>query len=149
VQRFAWFAGWWVVLFWLWLAFAGEWNRIEWVAAAIAATVTTVIAEVVRRQRLLRFRFSRRWLRELVGVPLQILVDCGVVLAALPRRPRGVFRERDSGPKGRSAEAAGRAAFLTLASGFSPNAYVVDVDRDSGSVRLHDLVERSGSERPA
>jgi hypothetical protein len=149
VKRLAWFAGWWAVLFWLWLAFAGEWNRIEWGAAAIAATAAATVAAVVGRQRTLRFRFRARWLREGLNVPWQILVDCAVVLAALVRRPRGVFHARPTGPKGASAEAAGRSAFVTLAATFSPNAYVVDADRDSGTVLLHDLVPRRDSERPA
>jgi hypothetical protein len=55
VQRVVWFAGWWIALFWLWLAFVGEWNRIEWGAAAIAAPAAATIAVVVRRQRTLRF----------------------------------------------------------------------------------------------
>jgi hypothetical protein len=44
----AWWLSWWVVLFWLWLAFTGEWNRIEWAAAAIAATAGATIAAIVR-----------------------------------------------------------------------------------------------------
>jgi hypothetical protein len=149
VQRVAWFAGWWIALFWLWLAFVGEWNRIEWGAAAVAATAAATIAEVVRRQRTLRFRLRLRWLGEAARVPLQIIVDCGVLLGALFRRHSGSFHIRQSGPKGRSAEAAGRSALLTIAAGFSPNAYVVDVDRETGDVLLHDLVTRRDSERPA
>jgi hypothetical protein len=149
VPRLAWFAAWWLVLFWLWLAFVGEWNRIEWSAAAIAATVAATVAEVVRGARGLRFRFRAGWLKEAAKLPLAIVVDCGVVLAALTRRREGVFRARPTGPKGTSAEAAGRSAFITLAATFSPNAYVVDVDRETGTVLLHDLVGRRDSERPA
>ena len=64
----AWWLSWWVVLFWLWLAFAGEWNRIEWAAAAIGATAGATIAAIVRAQRELRFAFRAAWLREAVGV---------------------------------------------------------------------------------
>jgi hypothetical protein len=147
VHRIAWFAVWWVVLFWLWLAFAGEWNRIEWIAAAIAATVAASIASIVCSR--LRYRFRAGWLREAERIPWQLLVDCAVVLAAPARRREGVFHARPTGPKGASAEAAGRAAFLTLAATFSPNAYVVDADRETGTVLLHDLVPRRDSERPA
>ena len=118
-------------------------------AAAVAATTATAIAEVVRRQRTVRFRLRRRWLREAYGVPLQILVDCALLVGALARRRAGAFHTRSTGPGGRSAEAAGRAAFLTVVAGYSPNAYVVDVDRETREVLMHDLVPRRESERPA
>jgi hypothetical protein len=147
----AWWLSWWVVLFWLWLAFAGEWNWIEWAAAAIAASAGATIAAVVRAQRELRFSFRRAWLREAAGVPRAIVVDCVVVLAELRKGSRfeGAFQSRPTGPVGDSAEAAGRAAFLAIAACYSPNAYVVDVDRSSGDVLTHALVPRRDSERPA
>jgi hypothetical protein len=149
VKRVAWWSAWWLVLFWLWLALAGEWNRIEWIAAAIAATVAATIAEIVRAQHDLRFSFRVAWLRELAAVPLQIAVDVGIVFAALLRSPRGRFVTRQTGPRGTGRVEAGRAAFLTIAATYSPNAYVVDVDRENGTVQLHDLVENRGSETPA
>jgi hypothetical protein len=151
VTRVAWWLGWWVVLFWLWLAFAGEWNSTEWEAAALAATVAASIAEIVRAQGELRFRFRLPWLREAAVVPLVIVEDCAIVLWSLRhgRRHEGVFTTRATGPRGRAAEAAGRSAFLAYAATFSPNAYVVDVDRETGDVVLHDLVERRRSEEPA
>ena len=39
---------WWIALFWLWMLVAGDWNLIEWVAAASAAAVGATIAEVAR-----------------------------------------------------------------------------------------------------
>jgi hypothetical protein len=36
-----------------------------------------------------------------------------------------------------------------LVAGYSPNAYVVDVDVDEGTVLLHDLVPWRRSEEPA
>ena len=149
MKRVASVGAWWIVLYWLWLAFVGEWNGLEWGAAAVAATVATAIAEVVRRQPLLRPAFRARWLLDAANLPLQILEDCLIVLAALPRRRHGIFHARPTGPSGDSAEAAGRAAFLTIAASYSPNALVLDVDRESGTVLLHDLVPRRGSERPA
>jgi hypothetical protein len=140
---------WWVVLFWLWLAFAGEWNRIEWVAAAIAATAAATIAEIVRGQHQLRFRFRAAWLRELARVPLQILIDFFLVIAALPSRREGVFRARPAEGRGDSALAAGRRAWLTLAATYSPNAYVLDLDAEDGTVLVHDLVPNRRSEEPA
>jgi hypothetical protein len=36
-----------------------------------------------------------------------------------------------------------------LIAGWSPNAYVVDIDEESGTVLLHDLVPNRASEEPA
>lgn len=144
-----WWAAWTAVLFWLWLAFVGEWDETEWVAAALAAVVAATAAAVVRHQHELRFRFRLRWLREAARVPLQVVIDFGLLVLALPRRGEGLFRARPTGPKGRTSEAAGRAAFISVVATFSPNAYVVDADRETGEVLLHDLVPNRRSEEPA
>ena len=136
---------WWVVLFGLWFAFVGEVNGVEAAAAAIAATLGTAIAAIVRGQGELRFRLRVRWLRELASLPAIVVEDCAIVLAALGRR--GSFHTR-SGPKGLSAEDAGRAAFLAYTATVSPNSYVVDADREQGTVLVHDLVTRRRSEEP-
>ena len=46
---------------------------------------------------------------------------------------------------------AGRArrAWLAFLTGYSPNAYLVDVDAETGIALLHDLVPRRSSEEPA
>lgn len=89
-------------------------------------------------------------MREATGVPRSIVLDCLVVLAELRRghRIEDAFHSRPAGPVGDSAEAAGRAAFLTIAASYSPNAYVVDVDRSTGDVLTRSLVPRRESERP-
>ncbi|HEY2937654.1 MAG TPA: hypothetical protein VGJ25_13705 [Gaiellaceae bacterium] len=99
MRGIAWWLSWWVVLFWLWLAFAGEWNRIEWTAAAIAATAGATIVAIVRAQRELRFAFRAAWLRKATGIPRSIVFDCLVVLAEL-RRGR---RSRAPSTRGRPA----------------------------------------------
>ena len=38
----------WVVLWWLWVLLAGEWNRAEWIAAAGAATIAATLGEIAR-----------------------------------------------------------------------------------------------------
>jgi hypothetical protein len=148
-RRFVWLLSCAGFLFWLWLAFVGEWNPTEWVAGACAACVATVAAAVVRGQHELRFRWRVRWLRETVGIPLQIVLDFLLLVRALPSRDEGVFHARPTGPRGRTEEAAGRSAFLALAATFSPNAYVIAVDRESGEVLMHELVAARASEEPA
>src|ERR671939_639306 len=55
-RRVAAVAVWWCALWGLWLAYQGEWNRIEWVAAACAATLGAGLAGAVMAVGLLRFR---------------------------------------------------------------------------------------------
>ena len=148
-MRLAWFVAWWVVLFWLWLAFSGEWNWIEWVAAAGAATGGATVGVIVREQRQARARFRTGWLRDATGVPLQIVIDFGFLVAALAGgRREGLFRARPSDAGGTTDLAAGRRAFLTVAATFSPNAYVVDIEPEDGTALVHDLVPNRGSEDP-
>lgn len=147
--RVTWWLVWFAVSFWLWLAFVGEWDRNEWVAGAIAGTLVASVAVLVREHGDLQTRFRVGWLRETVRIPLQILVDFWLLLRALPSARRGIFHARPTGPRGRGGEQAARSAFVTIAATYSPDAYVVDVDRETGEVLLHDLVSNRRSEEPA
>jgi hypothetical protein len=145
----------WALLFWLWLAYVGEWNRIEWIAAACAAAVGATAALVVVRQGLLRFRPELEWILRARSVPLQVLVDFWIVSAALVRtivrrRPvRGTFRANAFPAGGDDPRSAFRRACVTTLTTYSPNAYVIDVDAEAGTVLLHDLVPNRRSEEPA
>jgi hypothetical protein len=150
----AWVA-WWLALFWLWLLLAGEWNRQEWVAAAIAASIAASLAEVAR----VRMGFHARVpLRGLAAVPqalAMVVVDFGIVawalLASVARRRvvRGelVGRELEGGVA--AARDVGLRAWTVLLASYSPNAYVLDLDPATATVLLHDLVPHRASERPA
>jgi hypothetical protein len=146
----AWVA-WWLALFWLWLLISGDWNRIEWIAAACAATVTATIAEVARTRAGVAPRVPLRWVARAGSVPGRIFVDFGIVtwvlLRSLVRRSvvRGEFRAHGF-PAG---EGQGVRAWAVWAAQFSPNAYVVDVDTERDLVLLHDLVPSRESEKPA
>ncbi len=155
MRRVSGWLAWWIGLFWLWLLFVGEWNRIELVAAAIMATIAATAAEIVRSRRLLRYRVQWIWIRRAASVPRQILVDFGIVTLALfrqlvLRRPvEGVFRANEFPAGADDLVSAGRRAWVTVAATYSPNAYVVDIDCDRKLVLLHDLVPSRDSESPA
>ena len=70
-----------------------------------------------------------------------VVVDFGILMWALVRRPRGVFVERPF-----PDESPGVRAWAAIASGFSPNAYVLEIGE--GRAVLHDLVRNRSSERP-
>jgi len=145
---------WWVATFWLWLAYQGEWNRIEWVAAACAATLAATLATSLVRLGLLNFRIPARAIADSKGVPLQIVVDFGIIVLALARRLSGRriagrFVTRSLESAGSGAVAAGDRAWRSVLGTYSPNAYVVDIDPGHHVVLLHDLVENRKSEEPA
>jgi hypothetical protein len=146
----AWLA-WWLALFWLWLLLSGDWNRIEWIAAACGATVAASIAEVARTRAEVAPRIPLRWIARAWSVPGRIFVDFGIVTWALVRSlvrrrvARGEFRAHGF-PAG---EGPGVRAWAAWAAQFSPNAYVVDIDTKRELVLLHDLVPNRKSELPA
>ena len=148
------YLAWWIALFWLWLAYQGEWNRIEWVAAAGAATLGAALATALAVLGLLRFRIPLGALAAAKAVPLQIVIDFGIITAALVRRltrrrVAGQFVVRSFASAGSGAVATGDRAWRAVAATYSPNAYVVDVDPGRHIVLLHDLVEHRASEKPA
>lgn len=146
---------WWVALFWLFLLLAGDWNRIEWIGAACVAAVGASVAERVRAAAGVRPRPALRVLASSATVPLIVLADFGIVMWALlasiarGRAVQGRFRSRsfDPGPDDHGGVA--RRAWTVLLAGYSPNAYVVDIDRERGLVLVHDLVPWRKSEEPA
>jgi hypothetical protein len=136
----------WCALFGLWLLLAGEWNRTEWIAAALAATVSATIGDVARRRAGVGGPFPWRVLARGWTIPHQVVADFGVVMWALVasvvrrRVVRGGFHRRAY------AAPAFERALATLLANYSPNAYVVDVDGRHASI--HDLIEWRRSEEP-
>lgn len=123
----------WVAFWWLWLLLVGQWNREQWIAGAIAATVAATVGEAARARA--RVRLGLPSLAALWKVPYAVVSDFAVVMWALAARKEGTMRER---PRA--------GAWPAFVAGLSPNAYVVDMDDER--VLLHDLVPRRASEEP-
>jgi hypothetical protein len=155
VKHVAYWLGWWVALFWLWLLLVGQWNGTELAAAAVAATVAASVAEPARTRTSFAARIPLRALSDLPAVLGMVVVDFGIVVWALVasavRREvvRGSFRSRELSRGARDADGVGPRAWTALAASYSPNAYVVDIEAESAVVLLHDLVPREASESPA
>jgi hypothetical protein len=146
---------WWIPLFWLWLLLAGDWNRIEWIAAASAAAVAATLAELGRSAAGITFRVPVRQIGASWNVLPMVLVDFGIVMWALfasiarGRVVRGTFRVHEFEAHGETPFGASLRAWTTIAAGYSPNAFVVDIDPDRNLVLVHDLVPFTRSEEPA
>jgi multisubunit Na+/H+ antiporter MnhE subunit len=156
LTRLAAWTAWWLALFWLWLLITGDWNRIELIGAACGAAVAATIAELLRAAAGQPLSIPLERFRTAAGLVPIVFADFGIVMWALLRSlvrrrvVRGAFvtRNFDAGPKTTSRGQAHRAWTILLA-GFSPNAYVIDIDADRDSVLLHDLVAWRRSEEPA
>lgn len=146
---------WWGLLFGLWLAFVGIWNDpFERIAGYCAAAVGATAAQVVHAQGLLRLRIEPRWVlrlwRPLARVPYEFAVVLGALAAQAARRRRrvGAVRVVPFPAGGRRRVAAGRRALAGAGGSLAPNAVVLDADRQSGELLVHELVPERASERP-
>jgi multisubunit Na+/H+ antiporter MnhE subunit len=129
----------WVALWALWLLYQGEWNDIQLYAAASAATLSLVVALLVRRFALPAVRVERRWLVRAARIPWLVVKEFWMISVFLFRRGEGEFRRVPFPAGGARPAERGRRAFIALATGYSPNSYVVDVDEERGEVLVHVL----------
>jgi hypothetical protein len=155
VKHVAAWVAWWLALFWLWLLLVGEWNRQEWVAAAVAATISATLAELARTRTGFAARLPARAVADVPQVLLMVVVDFGIVawalLLSLVRRSvvRGQLVSRGLERGSPAARGTGPRAWTALAASYSPNAYVIDIDPETHRVLLHDLIVHRESESPA
>jgi hypothetical protein len=155
-RRWAAAAAWFVIALGLWTLWVAQPTLVNWVVGIAVSAVTAVGARVVAARGLHSYTFRRSWLRLFAPVPWQIVVDfwlitreLAVAIATRNRGTRGewVTARFDAGgdtPRGRSWR-----ALVTMAATFSPNSYVVDIDREQERRTNHDLVRNAASERPA
>jgi hypothetical protein len=138
------------------MLFVGTWDRIDGIAGAAVAVAAATIAELGRRAAGVHPRVARECFGRSATVPLIVLADFAVVTYALvvslarrrPVRGRYLARDVDAGPK-TTPEGVAHRAWTVLIAGYSPNAYVVDIDPEAGVVLLHDLIPWRRSEEPA
>jgi hypothetical protein len=129
----------WVLLLGLWLSFVGAVDRAETVIGALAAAVAATAAGIVRAQGLLPSRVERAWVRRMLRVPADTVVQFSAVVGALLRRepPRGRLQTVPFTPRGSS----GSRALAAWADTISPNDYVVEIEE--GEAAKHVLERRS------
>jgi multisubunit Na+/H+ antiporter MnhE subunit len=143
----------WVALFWLWLLFSGDWNRIEVIAAACAATVGATLAEVARSAAGVHASVPLKALRPVVRAAVQVFPDFGLLVWALALSV--ARREIVRGKTMRRAfhavadDESGARVVALWAANLSPNAIAVDIDRERHESIVHDLIPHRASERPA
>jgi multisubunit Na+/H+ antiporter MnhE subunit len=120
----------------------------ELITGAVAAAAGATAATAVRSQRLVAFRPRPRWALGLWRLPLQALLDTGVLVIVLWRRlvlrrpVGGSFRAVPFRAAGEDPEAAARRAVAKGVGSFAPNTYVLDVDREHELILVHQLVPK-------
>jgi multisubunit Na+/H+ antiporter MnhE subunit len=137
---------WWAVLMGAWLLLVESFAVAELLVGVIASAAAASVAEAVRERGYVRFSPRAKWLTRAPGVAVQILIDCGTLLVALCRHVLGTrkvrsvlirvpFRYGDDGSR-----AAARRALLNFGVSITPNTYVVDLDEETSTVLVHQLV---------
>jgi multisubunit Na+/H+ antiporter MnhE subunit len=133
----------------LWVALDDSLAPDELLAGAGAAALAAVAAGVVSRQAGTRYRIRAAWLPRAVALPGQVTADTLAVFTVLARTvftkvppPRGAYREipvryGDDTPLGVT-----RRVLLTGARSLTPNAFVVDLDKERDVMLVHELVVR-------
>ncbi|HEU0195044.1 MAG TPA: hypothetical protein VFQ71_12640 [Gaiellales bacterium] len=145
---------WWLTCFWTWMLLVGSWDLINGVAAAIAAALVATAAELAHAAAGAGPALDLERLRAGALAPLVVFADFAVITWALARSltgrrvVRGRFLVRPHRVP-RSRDRAVHRAWTILLAGYSPNAYVVDIDRQTGEVLVHDLIPWRRSEEPA
>jgi multisubunit Na+/H+ antiporter MnhE subunit len=130
---------WWLALFLLWIAFVDNVFGVELAAGVGAAALGATAALVARmEERTRKFALTPRQLVALLGPAARIVPDFWRVVVAIPKRPQGRTRHMPI-PASLRDSAGGRA--LAVASGsLTPNSVVVDIDREAGTMLVHELL---------
>jgi multisubunit Na+/H+ antiporter MnhE subunit len=148
---------WFTAMFWWWMLLSGEWDHEEWISAAAAAALVATVGESARRVAELDIRVPLERLTQLPLALAMVVADFLTITWVLvvsafglrPFRGRFIHRRASFDTTGLDAEGATRRGLTILIAGYSPNAYVIDVDRKEETVLVHDLVTRRKSEEPA
>ena len=126
---------WWIACWWAFQLLSGDWNHYEWVGGACVATVAATLAELLRVLAGLDLQLRPERFLRVPSALLQVPIDFWRLRRRAPAPHRPGRTSRGSPTRTRI----GAEALTVLIAGFSPNAYVVDIDRRR-TVLLHDLV---------
>lgn len=138
-------AGWWLVLFGVYLLLAGKTTGAELVVGAALALIATVALTRVRLKSGARFETKLAWLRPLAPVPWRMVSESFLVLGANCARPfrargSGRFSEREFSPGNNHPPSRTRRALVTAAVSLAPNSIVLKIDREAHRLLVHELV---------
>jgi multisubunit Na+/H+ antiporter MnhE subunit len=138
--------GWWAVLTGFWVGLDWSTDTAEVLVGAAVAAVTALMVELVEYQTDTYVRIRMKWLLAAWRLPVQVLRDTAIVLAALWRRvvhgeePRAGFTETPIRWGDDNALGMTRRALLTGVKSVAPNSFVLGIDRHKEVLVSHRLV---------
>ena len=146
-QRAAFWLAWWATCFVLWVLLVFKTEPAELVAGAVAAALAATGAELVRSRGYAPFPARAVWLRALIRVPREVVIDTWRMALVLVRHfargepVKGCFRivEFPAEPRDDPRSQARRVVVQWLGS-VSPNTYVLGVDEHHHVAVVHQLV---------
>jgi multisubunit Na+/H+ antiporter MnhE subunit len=124
----------------------------ELLAGAGAAALGAFLAEFVLYQTGTRFRMRAEWLAPALSLPARVVRDTWIVFGALWRlvtrgeQPASGLREVPARYGGDTPRDVTRRVLLIGGQSFTPNAFVLGLDRDTDTMVVHELVPPGGHE---
>jgi hypothetical protein len=132
----------WLILWGFYLLLAGAIDPAELLFGAAVALISTVALRVAHHHSPAHFVAMKDCLRPLSRLPGRVFTDCAIVLLAIWSPKSGRFREIRFNPGNRSNVSATRRALVVAGASLAPNAFVIRVNFDRGTLLLHELVIR-------
>jgi hypothetical protein len=139
--------GWWVLCLGLWMLLVFKTELLELFAGMVAAAFAATAVELVRSLGYAPFAGDPRWLKALLRLPGEVIVDCFVLTRALwlhltgKKKIQGSFRViHFEGSSGEDPRSEARRAVAKWLGGVGPNTYVIGFDEKRNIVLLHQLV---------
>jgi multisubunit Na+/H+ antiporter MnhE subunit len=141
---------WWVLLMSFWVILDDSIALDELLAGAGAAAIGATLAELAGHQADSRLRLRVEWLGPALRLPAQVACDTGIIFAALWRQlargqaPPSGLRELPVRVGGDSDEDVTRRVLLVGGRSVAPNTFALGIDRERGTMLVHELVMRPG-----
>ena len=146
-QRIAFWLGWWVVCFALWVLLVFKTEPAEFVAGALAAALAATGAELVRSRGYAPFAPELAWSRGLLRLPREVVMDTWRMGMLLVRHfvrgdpIKGCFRiVHFSGGSDNDPRAEARRTVAEWLGCVSPNTYVIGIDERHQVAVVHQLI---------
>jgi multisubunit Na+/H+ antiporter MnhE subunit len=139
---------WWVLLMSFWVILDDSIALDELLAGAGAAAIGATIAELAGYQAGTRLRLRVEWLGPALRLPAQVARDTGIIFAALWRQlargqePASGFRELPVRVGGDTDEDVTRRVLLVGGRSVAPNLFALGIDRERGTMLVHELIMR-------
>lgn len=134
----------------LWIFFVYQFTASELLVGAAASALSVLALQVTLRAVPLCFQAKLRWLVQAARLPAEIARDLWILLTELARRlagkrSRSVLELVKFGVNGDNCRAAAQRALALLFVSTSPNSVVLDIDRETGDMLVHQLKPQASS----